>query len=130
MESVQPRFPCPCCGWVVFEEPLGSYDICPVCGWEDDLAQLRFPTTGGPNRPLVIEQAAWLDTSGGNPNGHLESDFEREPEWRPIDLTMDNIEIPEPGRDHGRTYPVDRTVYYYWRRRPPSPNPAPTSQHG
>lgn len=30
-------FPCPCCGYKTFsEEPNGTYDICPVCYWEDD----------------------------------------------------------------------------------------------
>lgn len=35
--------PCPACGFEVFAEPIGSYEICPVCGWEDDPVQLRFP---------------------------------------------------------------------------------------
>jgi hypothetical protein len=28
---------------LVFEEGPGSYDNCPVCGWQDDLVQVRFP---------------------------------------------------------------------------------------
>jgi anaerobic ribonucleoside-triphosphate reductase len=32
------RWPCPCCGYQVFTGPPGSYEICPVCGWEDDLS--------------------------------------------------------------------------------------------
>ncbi|WP_248129036.1 CPCC family cysteine-rich protein [Pseudomonas sp. W2Aug9] len=26
-------FTCPCCGYAVFEEHPGSYDICPICFW-------------------------------------------------------------------------------------------------
>lgn len=35
------RFPCPCCWYKTFDaEPDGSFDICPVCFWEDDNVQL------------------------------------------------------------------------------------------
>jgi hypothetical protein len=31
--------------------PPGSYEICPVCFWDDDLVQLRWPTyAGGANK--------------------------------------------------------------------------------
>lgn len=40
-------YPCQCCGYLVFDEEPGSHDICEVCGWEDDLSQLRFATMGG-----------------------------------------------------------------------------------
>ena len=33
---------CPVCGKYYFSE-AGSYEICPVCGWEDDPVQKRFP---------------------------------------------------------------------------------------
>lgn len=36
-------FPCVVCGCHVFHEPPGSYEICPVCGWEDDNVQARHP---------------------------------------------------------------------------------------
>lgn len=36
-------FTCPCCGYQVFESSPGSYDICPICFWEDDAAQLYYP---------------------------------------------------------------------------------------
>lgn len=32
-------YPCPGCGFLVFNEPIGSFAICPICGWEDDLIQ-------------------------------------------------------------------------------------------
>ena len=45
--------PCPCCGYLVLPE-AGLYDICPICGWEDDISQLRFATMpGGANRPSL-----------------------------------------------------------------------------
>ncbi|MFK0114523.1 CPCC family cysteine-rich protein [Streptomyces sp. NPDC090994] len=41
------RCPCPCCGHRVLDAMPGSYEICPVCFWEDDGVQFRQPTMGG-----------------------------------------------------------------------------------
>ncbi len=41
------NYQCPCCGYLTFdEEPSGSFDICPVCYWEDDDTQNNDPTYG------------------------------------------------------------------------------------
>ncbi len=38
------RYPCPCCGYLTFDEkPNGTYLICPVCYWEDDITQINDP---------------------------------------------------------------------------------------
>lgn len=40
---------CPCCGKFEFEE-VNEYEVCEVCGWEDDPAQFEEPDyAGGPN---------------------------------------------------------------------------------
>jgi len=46
------NFACPCCGYKTFSERQnGTYDICPVCFWEDDPIQLADPDyEGGANR--------------------------------------------------------------------------------
>jgi hypothetical protein len=51
------RFPCPCCGYLTLDhEANGSYDLCPVCFWEDDFQQLEDPTyRGGANVPSLEE---------------------------------------------------------------------------
>lgn len=43
--------PCPCCGYLTFdEEPCGTFEICPVCYWEDDNVQNDDPSyEGGAN---------------------------------------------------------------------------------
>lgn len=43
--------PCPCCGYLTFdEEPNGTFEICPVCYWEDDNVQNHDPDyEGGAN---------------------------------------------------------------------------------
>jgi hypothetical protein len=48
-------FTCPCCGYETLPEPAsGTYDICPICFWEDDGVQLADPDyEGGANRPSL-----------------------------------------------------------------------------
>jgi len=38
------RFSCPCCGFLTFgEETRDTYEVCPVCFWEDDPVQFEDP---------------------------------------------------------------------------------------
>lgn len=107
------EYPCPCCGYLVFNEEPGSYDICEVCGWEDDLSQLRFATMGGGANQAALVECQQQFIAANQPDAE---DRRRDPEWRPLDLAIDQVEVPERGRDHGMTYAEDRTAYYYWRR--------------
>jgi hypothetical protein len=52
--------PCPCCGARTIAQP-GHYEICGVCGWEDDPRQAETPDLrGGANKPSLNEaRAAW-----------------------------------------------------------------------
>ena len=51
-------YACPCCGYLTFdEEPPGTFEICPVCGWEDDELQLRDPTYSGGANSVSLESA-------------------------------------------------------------------------
>lgn len=114
-------FPCPCCGWIVFREEPGSYDVCPICEWEDDLSQLRFPTMGGANIPLVDAQAEFAEKVAWGTLDPSARGYRREPGWRLLDLLRDAVEAATRGRDYGMTYATDRTTYYYWRDAPDSP---------
>ncbi len=50
-------FPCPCCGhFTLSEMPPGTYEICPICNWEDDEVQFKDPTyKGGANTESLNE---------------------------------------------------------------------------
>lgn len=51
------RYPCPCCGYYTLNrEPSGTFELCPVCYWEDDDVQFRDPAyAGGANEPSLEE---------------------------------------------------------------------------
>ncbi|MCJ7836795.1 hydrolase [Cuneatibacter sp. NSJ-177] len=52
------KYKCPCCGSLSLSEPPpGTFEICPICGWEDDEVQFNDPDyEGGANR-LSLNQA-------------------------------------------------------------------------
>lgn len=116
------NYPCPCCGYLVFGESPGSYDICPICFWEDDISQLRFPMLTGANHVSLIEAQRNYARDGvcelrlrSHARLPKESDV-RDPDWRPIDENIDNLENHVSGIDYGETYPKDYTCLYYWRQ--------------
>jgi Cysteine-rich CPCC len=106
----------------MFDEPPGSYEICAICGWEDDVSQLRFPRmSGGANKVSLIQGQRNFAGDGDSDPWHpplgrpaAASDV-RDRGWRPIDETRDDIEQPVPGVEYGPTYPADYTGLYYWR---------------
>lgn len=50
--------PCPCCGFrTMREEWRGSYDLCPVCDWEDDGVQYDDPDYRGGANEMSLNQA-------------------------------------------------------------------------
>lgn len=50
-------YTCPCCGYKTLEEcPPGTFEICPICHWEDDNVQFEDPFyEGGANRVSLYE---------------------------------------------------------------------------
>ena len=115
--------PCPCCGHLVFGEPPGSYEVCPICFWEDDPVQAADPWyAGGANTPnLADAQRNYAEF------GAIEQRFTKnvraatdqdvlDPNWRPLrdsdreySITPDQIE--EAVRESGTGPP-----YHYWLR--------------
>jgi hypothetical protein len=115
-------YPCPCCGYFVFDNPPGSYDICPICFWEDDESQLRFASIGGGANTMSLLEAQRNYAAFGASEERLKPLVRpprpgevREMGWRCLDPAIDNIEAPHPGVGDGVTYPKDSTALYYWR---------------
>ncbi len=110
------RFPCPSCGFLVFTEGLGSYEICSMCGWEDDPVQSDNPgLRGGANGGSLKEyQDSALEEY---PNHIREAEgFIRAADWRP--LTPTECEVDNTGIGTGVKYfheSIKTPCRYYWR---------------
>jgi hypothetical protein len=114
------RYPCPCCGYLVFDQGPGSYDICPICFWEDDAVQLEFATNGGgANRVSLVDGqrnfaalGACEEAAVAHVRPPLQAD-RREATWRPIDLERDQFE--DWGNRAAPRAPEHDERLYYWR---------------
>ncbi|MEU9267611.1 CPCC family cysteine-rich protein [Streptomyces sp. NPDC048251] len=119
MTLLPDRSPCPCCGHLVHDGRTGSSLVCPVCFWEDDVAQLRWPLLpGGANKhSLVDAQRAYLAVQASEERFMSKV---REPEideptdegFRPINLAIDHFEEVSV---QDAPWPEDRSVLYWWR---------------
>ncbi|WP_338672681.1 CPCC family cysteine-rich protein [Streptomyces sp. SCSIO 30461] len=112
-------YPCPCCGHRVLGAMPGSYEICPVCFWEDDGVQFRWPTmSGGANKVSLIEaQRNYQDFGACDQQGRRyvrppATDEPLDPAWRPIDLTRDSFE--DWAAQDRAPWPDDRSVLCWW----------------
>lgn len=114
------KYPCPCCGYLVFNEAPGSFDICPICYWEDEALQLRYPNEIGANRLTLIESQINFEALG---YGDLQNKKlvrkinkhdEKDKKWRKIDLKLDVIEEKVLDEKRAVIYPIDSTELYYW----------------
>ncbi len=57
MNNLNRGYPCPCCGYLTISEPPpGTFEICPVCNWEDDYVQFNnIDFEGGANEESLRE---------------------------------------------------------------------------
>ena len=113
-------YTCPCCGYRVFAGPPGSEELCPICGWRDDLMHLRFVLFNGlPNGISLADAQQNFVALGAKDAASLASvrfptaTDERDTDWRPFDSQVDEAEsIPT---DYvGLSTPDDPTEFYYW----------------
>jgi hypothetical protein len=52
------NYPCPCCGFLTISEPPpGTFEICIVCGWEDDEVQFDSPDRQGGANGVSLNEA-------------------------------------------------------------------------
>lgn len=85
-------FTCPCCGYKTLkEEPPGTFDICPVCFWEDDNIQLSDPDYEGGANGVSLRKAQRNFIEKGACEERLyafvekpEGKYTRDPNWKPL----------------------------------------------
>jgi len=117
------KYPCVCCGYLVNRYPPGYHEKCPICGWEDDLSQLRFvEMPGSSNHVSLIEgQLNFYKFGAAERRNMMDArtpvtEDSRDDSWRPVNIKKDNIEQPTTGIDYKNSYPQDPTILYYWRQ--------------
>jgi hypothetical protein len=116
------KYPCPCCGYLEFAERPGSYQICPICFWEDDDVQLRIPTmAGGANKVSLIDAQTNFQKIGASEERLLQyvrkpnDEDVRDMSWRIFDRSKDPLEISK--EEFVSFYRSDPDKLYYWRSR-------------
>ncbi len=115
-------YTCPCCGYKTFNEPPGSYNGCPICFWEDDLVQLRFPQIGGANINLIEAQINF-EKFGATEQRFIE--YVRKPNdsdvkdllWRKFNPNVDKLTQPEDGYFENVKSVVNEKPVYYWLKK-------------
>ena len=110
-------FTCPCCGYLVFSSPPGTYEICPICGWEDDISQLRFVSMDGGANELSLIDAQRNFLKRSLKDELVFQGYIKDSDWRLLDVGRDDIEVVESGKDYGLSYPKDSVDLYYWRAK-------------
>jgi hypothetical protein len=112
------RFPCPCCGHLTLDSGPGDYELCPVCFWEDDGGQLRFPMSADGANGISLMEAQRVYAKRGAMDGDFARNVRRarrdepiEDGWRPFDPDLD---WSEPALA-GDQWPVNLEALYYWR---------------
>jgi hypothetical protein len=101
-------YPCPACGFRTFSLPPGSFEICPVCRWEDDNVQFTCQemASGANDRSLVECQA---ETIRRLPlHIQVAEGYRRDHGWRPWEKDDAVVNGAQPNKE---------TISpYYWRR--------------
>ncbi len=82
-------FKCPCCSnFTLGEEPPGTFEICPVCRWEDDNVQFNDPCfEGGANKVSLKQARENFLKFGASSIEHIKK--VRKPEPDEINLSVD-----------------------------------------
>jgi Cysteine-rich CPCC len=119
-----PEYPCPVCGYLVLDEPPGSFAICPICFWEDDIVQLGFPLMAGGANRLSLHQAQQEFMRSGacefRLTGHVRpatASDKRDAAWRPFDPASDRHLQWDSPRDSERwRAAAQNSCLYYWRQ--------------
>jgi len=73
------KYTCPCCDYKTFDEPvIGTFNICVLCGWEDDLIQNVNPDyVSGPNGICLREAQYEFLNAATTTEG-----FVKDPSWK------------------------------------------------
>ena len=109
-------YPCVACGFLTFERPIGSYDICPICGWEDDHVQAHFPGSPvGANHESLFGYQQRVALKRAPVGVDVVRGFRRAPNWRPLREEEARLveDEPQTGRAYFEAAGMDDPPYYW-----------------
>jgi uncharacterized Zn finger protein (UPF0148 family) len=116
------KYTCSACGHLVFAQLPGSDDICPICGWQDDALQLKFPLECGANRISLFDAQRNFSKFGAIEERKIDSvrkpteDEPRNEKWRVLDVKKDRLEEPPGNQNYLQAYPEGSARLYYWEK--------------
>jgi len=118
-----PLFPCVACGFLVFSEPLGSYEICSICGWEDDHVQARLPGLPmGANHTSLYDYQRHVVLTRAPVGVELLNGARRTPGWRLLRKDEARAQVGEPatGFAYFQASGAESPAYYWESDVPPA----------
>jgi hypothetical protein len=114
--NIENKYPCPCCGYFMFAEGPGSFEICDICFWQDDLIDLEeMYEPWGPNRVSLEDGQKNFADFGATEKRFLEhvrsvnTNDVKEPKWRMLDRSKDNPKDINPEATNFKDL-----YYWYW----------------
>jgi hypothetical protein len=113
-KSMSEYLPCPSCGFLTCEENYGNYNICEVCGWEDDGVQLANPCSGDGANSESLAEAQEKSIKEYPLSVELAAGLKRSKNWRP--LKTDEVEKynEQKKREHWHNKAVLYESEAYW----------------
>ncbi|MBT2759172.1 hypothetical protein J7E71_25200 [Mesobacillus foraminis] len=89
------KYTCPCCGFqTLTEKPPGTYEVCSICFWEDDIIQFNHPDEDGGANTVSLRQAQqnFVDFGACDKDSlqHARkpaSKDQKDPGWKPLNLS-------------------------------------------
>ena len=112
-------YPCPSCGFLTTEEnSFGSYNICPICNWEDDQVQLANPTSGGgANKESLATYQEKIITKIGLDIKECKG-YSRDKNWRPLSkIEIETAEVDKATK-HWSNKGITDLSEAYWMKNP------------
>ena len=111
-------YPCPCCGFLMFDEPPGSFDICTVCHWEDDPVQLSHPLlAGGANHESLWDGQHDI-LKEFPPHVRFYGNWARASGWRPLNQSDCKEQFDTRGKVSFKYYWEDEPRSYATSKKP------------